>query len=128
MRGGRSLTLPQGVLPQNWSEIELNRTVTSVLRKPCGYGRELVVGVVSVESRIRTQLPLKTCRAEKPMHIKSVETQSPQLGMAGSENLEWVVAQVSFSPLNMVQNCARLITNSSCVASKRVVNKPSNKI
>ncbi|GFW94350.1 DDE_3 domain-containing protein [Trichonephila clavipes] len=33
MRGGRLLTLPQDVLPQNWSGTELNRTVTCVVLK-----------------------------------------------------------------------------------------------
>ncbi|GFX47552.1 hypothetical protein TNCV_3015711 [Trichonephila clavipes] len=30
-RGGRTLTLPQGVLLQNWGETELNRTVTCMV-------------------------------------------------------------------------------------------------
>ncbi|GFW48386.1 hypothetical protein TNCV_1109491 [Trichonephila clavipes] len=30
-RGGRPLTLPQGILPQNWGETELNRTVTCMM-------------------------------------------------------------------------------------------------
>ncbi|GFU98497.1 hypothetical protein TNCV_3653281 [Trichonephila clavipes] len=32
--GGRPLTLPQGVLPQNWSGTELNRTVTCIVLRP----------------------------------------------------------------------------------------------
>ncbi|GFX69109.1 cullin-4A [Trichonephila clavipes] len=33
MRGGRPLTLPQGVLPQNWGGTELNCTVTCMVLK-----------------------------------------------------------------------------------------------
>ncbi|GFT92889.1 uncharacterized protein TNCV_740491 [Trichonephila clavipes] len=33
MRGEKSLTLPQGVLPQNWGGTELNRTVTCMVLK-----------------------------------------------------------------------------------------------
>ncbi|GFS64519.1 hypothetical protein TNCV_4137481 [Trichonephila clavipes] len=31
MRGGRPLTHPQGILPQNWDGIVLNRTVTCLV-------------------------------------------------------------------------------------------------
>ncbi|GFV57645.1 hypothetical protein TNCV_3132331 [Trichonephila clavipes] len=42
MRGGRPLTLPQGVLPQNWGGTEQNRTVTCMVLKATANDRQLI--------------------------------------------------------------------------------------
>ncbi|GFX77554.1 hypothetical protein TNCV_4026041 [Trichonephila clavipes] len=51
---------------------------------PNSHGRELVTGVV--ESWVRFLAPLKTCRVERMMNVKSVETLSPSIEM--EENLK----------------------------------------
>ncbi|GFW96912.1 uncharacterized protein TNCV_2160471 [Trichonephila clavipes] len=39
--GGRPLTLPQGVLPQNWCGTKLNRTVTCMVLKATANDRRI---------------------------------------------------------------------------------------
>ncbi|GFS87237.1 hypothetical protein TNCV_213581 [Trichonephila clavipes] len=71
-RGGRPLTLPQGVLPQNWDGTKLNLTVPyMVLRATAnhsGYGHELVAGV----SWARVLLPLKIRRVDEAIPTADV--------------------------------------------------------
>ncbi|GFX74633.1 uncharacterized protein TNCV_1158481 [Trichonephila clavipes] len=62
---------------------------------------ELVTSVVSVESKVQILVPLKICRVDWLMHIKSVEVQTPHVDVKQERgSLENVVpAQMSSSSL-----------------------------
>ncbi|GFV73006.1 hypothetical protein TNCV_1734741 [Trichonephila clavipes] len=62
------------------------------------HGYELVTG--TVKSRVRNLVPLRTCRVERLMHVKSAEVQSPPVGMVLKVR-RGVPAQVSFSSLDL---------------------------
>ncbi|GFU83663.1 hypothetical protein TNCV_1412011 [Trichonephila clavipes] len=69
-----------------WSS--LNNTVLPLLPvdrcrsgNPNGYDRELMVGIISIESWVQVKMLLKTSRVSDLLNVQSVEAESPQVCM-----------------------------------------------
>ncbi|GFW28235.1 hypothetical protein TNCV_4499651 [Trichonephila clavipes] len=115
MRGGRSLTLPQG---QNWGGTELNRTVTCIVLKATANDRR-TPSPLAMMNFVGLDLTTTQGHETTPPRVKEDEDGSSELGNGGYR-LQFLdeTFRTLFSASGSNKTSSRLMTTIKCIQER----------